>query len=159
MARRGKVSAFNKVLHNKEFQTLFHNLGQSWKPNENVVIDIEKFTCLLYGQKTNSVNECRYKIFCARRGDIESNHLPPCLDCLRKHVLRANYQAKVWLQSLHAAYEVPPPDSLVLKLDHENSKLSVSWKDGLPAPLSVLELLTCTCSRKCEAPTCPCITS
>ena len=31
--------------------------------------------------------------------------------------------------------------------------------DCLPAPLSVLELLACTSSRKCEAQTCPCITN
>ena len=41
---------------------------------------------------TSEVNELRYRFFCWKKGDVDSNQLPPCDDSNRKHALRANYQ-------------------------------------------------------------------
>ena len=82
-------------------------------------------------------------------------------ETIKQHALRLASKSSSQSMALIIACGVRGffPDSLGWKLDHENSELSVDWMDGLPAPLSLLELLTYTCSRKCEAPTCPCITN
>ena len=52
--------------------------------------------------RTNEVNELRYRFFFRKKGDVDSNQLPPCGDSLRirKHALRANYQGTIWKRSL-----------------------------------------------------------
>ena len=46
--------------------------------------------------RTNEVNKLRYRLFCLKKGDVDSNQLPPCDDSFRKHALRANYQAAIF---------------------------------------------------------------
>ena len=64
--------------------------------------------------------------------DVNSNQLPPCDDSLRKHALRANYQAACGRCT-------------------EDGKLVVDWMDGL------LKLLSSQCSRSCKLPSCSCM--
>ena len=44
-----------------------------------------------------------------KRGNIESDQLPPCADCLYKHACRANYQTGIWRRSLENCPEIPSP--------------------------------------------------
>ena len=41
------------------------------------------------------VNDLKYDLLCAQKGDIESHPLSPCRYCLEKHALRANYQTAI----------------------------------------------------------------
>ena len=34
--------------------------------------------------------------------------------------------------------------------------LAIDWKEGLPAPDAVLELMSCSCTHVCKAPQCKC---
>ena len=94
---------------------------------------------------TNSINELRYRLFCSKRGNIESNQLPPCADCLYKHACRANYQTGIWRRSLENCPEIP---SLLRHgwIQDEN-KLGIDWMSGQPAP----------CTRSCRLPNCSCL--
>ena len=38
-------------------------------------------------------------------------------------------------------------------------QLVVHWMEGQPAPEAVLDLLECSCHRKCELPTCVCLSN
>ena len=60
--------------------------------------------------KTVQINQLRYEVFFAKRGEIESNLLPPCKDSLTKHALRANYQAGIWKRSLEIKSVIPDPE-------------------------------------------------
>ena len=92
---------------------------------------------------------------CLKRGDVESNQLPPCNNTLRKHSLRANYQAAVWRRSLQRCPELP---SLVGSgWCTEDGKLVVDWMGEQLALLVALELLSCQCSWSCKLPMCSCI--
>ena len=111
--------------------------------------------------KVGLLNELRYVMFCAKTGAsaTDSGHLPPCQDCFQQHVKRANYQAAIWKRSLENFPEIPRPYE-----DHgwilgEDSNLEISWMTGSPAPETVLSLLSCDCSRKCELPTCSCLSN
>ena len=74
---------------------------------------IQKFTCQLYSKNTKitKVNDLRYRVFCAKNGDVESGQLPPCEDTLRQHTLRANYQAAIWRHSLESLPDIPEPSA------------------------------------------------
>ena len=57
---------------------------------------LEEFTCKLNGsKKTSDIKVLRYLLFCAKRGEVELYQLPSCQQCLRKHMLRANYQTYI----------------------------------------------------------------
>ena len=35
----------------------------------------------------------------------------------------------------------------------------VNWMSGEPAPMAVLELLSCQCKRRCQLPNCSCLSN
>ena len=104
---------------------------------------------------TNEVNKLQYRLFCLKKGDVDSNQLPPCDDSLRKHALRANYQAAICKRSLQRCPLIPSPFGCGWCT--EDGWLAIDWMDGLPAPKAVLELLSCQCSRSCKLPSCSCM--
>ena len=96
-AGKGKISALKILKSNYgTYSRGFRELGQTWAVTNDLFMVLERFTCSMYmsvGNNTGRVNDARYELFCAKNGEVESHQLPPCQDCLRKHVLRANYQA------------------------------------------------------------------
>lgn len=108
---------------------------------------------------TSNINELRYHLFCTKKGEIESHLLSPCLDCLKKHSERANYQAAIWKRSLQPDPGTPTPVRRGWKLTEVDGieQLAIDWMDGLPAPQAVLDLLACTCSKSCKLPKCICL--
>ena len=116
---------------------------------------IESFVCELYGNQGHNVNELRYKMYCAKQGKISSESLPPCKNVLHHHTMRACYQVKVWRTALKPDFSIPSPDGhgWVLK----DKELFVKWFTGKPAPEECLDLVACSCKRKCVAGSCCCI--
>ena len=136
---------------------MFQQLGMEWNLSDDLHHSLQKFTCTMYCSTpgTSDINELRYRLFCLKRGDVESNQLPPCNDTLRKHSLRANYQAAVWRRSLQRCQDIPSP--VGSGWCTEDGKLYIDCLGGHPAPQAVLELLSCQCSRFCKLPSCSCI--
>lgn len=152
----GKVKPLKKLLAKKEYHRMFQELGENWVISEDLMMQLEAFVCDIYGAKKgiSDVNQCRYAVFCAKKGEAESHQLPPCQDSLRKHCLRANYQAAVWKNSLRNN-DVPSP--VGHGWSQEQDKLVIDWMSGLPAPRAVLELIACTCRKACKDDSCDCI--
>jgi len=88
-----KIKALNLINRSHEYRQLFIAFGQEWHVIEHGFQIVQAFTCEMYCAHTNTklVNELRYKMFCAKNGDISSGKLPPCSDALRQHTHRANY--------------------------------------------------------------------
>ena len=107
-AGKGNAGALKLLYNSREIQEMFHELGCEWRLNQCLVYRLEAFTCLLYVPKSSShtVNALRYDLFCAKKGEVESHQLPPCIDCLQKHAQRANYQAAIWRRCLEQIPEV-----------------------------------------------------
>jgi len=156
----GKMKAFKLVKANQNFQSLFKELGQQWSLSSSLQARLERFVCAMYDATSGdaSVNEFRYKLFCAKKGEKESYQLPPCADCLGKHARRANYQTAIWRQSLMNDPKTPNPAGYGWKFvgDGDDRHLAVDWMDGAPAPDAVLEMLSCKCRKSCRVPQCPC---
>ena len=110
-AGKGKLGALKLLSSSNGVQKMFAKLGQEWIVAEDLMDKLENFTCLLYASKsgTKELNSLRYHLFCAKKGGIESHQLPPCNDCFRKHVQRANYQAAIWKRSLQRHPMTPNP--------------------------------------------------
>merc|ERR1712212_231170 len=79
---------------------------------------LEEFTCNFNSLKpsTNSINDLIYNSFCSKQEEIESHQLPPCLDSLKKHAQRANYQSAIWKRSLESHPDTPTPKGRGWKL-------------------------------------------
>ena len=148
-AGRGKIGALWIVKEQRYFQEMFDLLGVEWEFSDNLFQMLQNFTCRMYSSRpgTNSINELRYRLFCSKRGNIESGQLLPCADCLYKHACRANYQTGIWRRRLENCPEIPSP------LRHgwiqDENKLGIDWISGQPAPATVLQLLSCSCTKSC----------
>ena len=72
--------------------------------------------------------------------------------CLRRHAIRANYQAAIWRRSLINDPETPDPVGNGWKL--EEQQLNIDWVDGssVGLPKAVLTLLAGKCNRSCQLP-------
>ena len=160
-AGKGKISALKILTGNRQAQETFQDLGQNWDLSEELMAKQETFTSLLYAPKAAStkVNCLRYDLFCARKGELESHQLPPCRDCLVKHAQRANYQAAIWRRCLDQNIDTPSPVGRGWQIEKTDGfdQLVVHWMDGQPAPEAVLDLLACSCARKCVLPKCVCL--
>ena len=135
---------------------MFDLLGVEWDLSEDLFQKLQDFTCQVYNSRpgTNSANELRYRMFCSRRGNIESDQLPPCADCLYKHACRADYQIAIWIGSLENCPEIPSP--LRHGWTQDENKLGIDLTSDQPAPTAVLELLSCSCTRSGKLLNCSC---
>ena len=82
-AGKGKAKALKLLSKNKEIQDTFFKLGQE---SPDLMNKLEAYTSLLYAPKTSStkINDLRYHLFCAKKGEIESHQLSPCRECFGK---------------------------------------------------------------------------
>ena len=91
---KGKLTALTLVKRRPAYQELFQQLGVEWELSNELFVRLQEFMCLMYSSNpgTKDVNVLRYRLFCARKGELELHRLPPCQDTLRKHCERENYQ-------------------------------------------------------------------
>lgn len=151
-AGKGKLAANRALAKSTEFQNTFKQLDMEWDLPDDVYRRLEKFTCVLYSRTTGTsdINKLHYRLFCLKRGDVDSSQLPPCSDTLHKHCLRANHQADVWRRSLQNHPTIPSPVGRGWCM--EVNTLTIDWMNGDPAPKSVIKLLSCQCRRSCKLP-------
>ena len=156
---RGKLAALKLIMTHDHFRDVFTKLGQEWQLTDEILKVLEEFTCRLYviHSEICDVNEMRYELFRVKDGHVESEHLPPCQDCLYLHAARSNYQAAIWHRALQADPNTPSPlECKGWSLD-DDGELRINWMTGAPAPETVLEFLSCKCKKSCKLPSCQCM--
>ena len=77
--RRGKVLVLQIMAQDQGFQEVFQGLGREWQLANELYRDLQRFNCAMYCKNagTNEVNKLRYRL---KKGDVDSNQLPPCDD-------------------------------------------------------------------------------
>ena len=72
----GKVKPLERLLRKKEYQRTFQQLGENWLMPEDLLMQLEAFVCDMYGSKNgiSDVNQCRYSVFCAKKGNNNNNN-------------------------------------------------------------------------------------
>ena len=100
-----------KLLSNQKYQDAFTQLGMQWTLADELMQSLEEFTCRLYATQSNitDVNELRYSLFHAKKGNVESGQLPSCKDSLYLHTARPNYQSAILHRSLKEYPQTPIP--------------------------------------------------
>ena len=78
-AGRGKLGALKLLKKDTVYQETFSQLGQSWDVSTELFERVQQSTCRMYaaGKGTTDVNELRYQLFCAKRGEVEFSELHP----------------------------------------------------------------------------------
>jgi len=146
-ACKGKLKGLGLISKSAQHREALTLLGSHWDITDDLHKKLESFTCQLYcSTLVESVNDLRYDLFLAKKGEIQSWQLPPCSLSLLSHCKRANYQCAIWKRSLEASPQVP---SLVGSgWCMEGDDLAIDWGEGLPAPQAVMELLSCDCKKR-----------
>ena len=152
---KGKLKPMQMLVKNHTYVETMKNIGKEWSVNEDTFSATEKFVCHLYGKKATSVGSLRYELHYAKGGKIAPEALPPCQSSLRLHVSRANYQAAIWRRATEACPDIPSPHGHGWNVS--SSTVEFIWLGSKPAPEEVLELLSCTCKRRCAEDTCCCL--
>jgi len=156
-AGKGKISTFQLMQKNRKYQDAFTRLGKEWSVPRDLSSVLQEFTCKLYATRCPraTVNELMYRLFRAKKGEIESAQLPPCEYCFFMHSLRANYQPGVWRRALEECPSIPNPSGH--GWCYEDGKLTICWMTGSAAPDVITEFLSCKCTSVCKLPNCQCL--
>ena len=150
-ASRGKLSALKLMKKDITYQETFIQVGQSWYVQPHIFQKVQQFTCPMYvaASRTTELNDLRYQLFCAKRGEIESILLPLCRNCLSMHLIQANYQAAIWKCCLPARPTVANPTKCgwiyVMMASSPFTECGRHQHHN-----AVLELLACKCVRSCK---------
>ena len=67
-------------------QTVLAQLGENQYLEEDTKVELEEFTCDLYGEVENTINNVHYKVF--RKGLLAPQLLAPTQEALHLHLLR-----------------------------------------------------------------------
>ena len=124
-------------------------MGTSWNVDDDL---LNACVCRLYGIDHNNVSDVRYQLFSTK--GAQSHLLPPTADTLYEHLLRANYQARIWINALEGLAEIPTSHGYGSLPNHR--ALTIDWMGELPVPFAVLEHTSFRCNKKCEGNRCYC---
>lgn len=153
---KGKATCWKAYTNaNEHIWTAFSQLGKTEHLLEQTQDALEEFVCALYAPlgKFKDIGKLRWHLF--KRKHAESEKLPPTKSALKHHLLRAHYQAMVWLNSDVAKPHLPAPWNYGWK--EENGAAQPVLMDLPPAPDAVLELVKCGCrTSRCTMGSCSC---
>ena len=141
--RKGKKRPLQTLLKDKEAMKAFAELGKHELVPVPTCRTLERFTCSLYGMKSSSVNQTRYKLLIAKlpkRGlnclkklkTLDPASLPPCKSCLEQKLKRANFISHVWRNAHQQSITPWQPEQHGWKL--KDGRLSPVWFEGSQLP-------------------------
>ena len=115
-----KVKPLKLMLKKSKFESEFAKLGESWEVPDDLIVELESFTCGMYcNTKISSVDSLCLSILTKKCGNpekldprktVDLTTLPPCSSTLLQHIRRANYQVAVWKGADDQFLEVPPAE-------------------------------------------------
>ena len=149
---KGKKTALGVIQNDQEICKGLALLGVSQTVSASLHSSCEQFTIHLYGSTAADINTARFELFCKK--NLQSQSLPPTADALQKHVERVNHQVYLWKQSLAPQPAISSPIGKGWELC--NNKLSIKWMTRSPAPISLMELVSCSCKTPCATRRCSC---
>lgn len=153
-AGKGKIRPFSLLQKHQHFFHLFSQLGDKDVLTPSVLSGLEKFVCMMYGnKKDDDVNKLRADTVRKRftPGDdrplsyckgIDLSQLPPCKKSLLQHIKRANYQTMIWKQALTNFPELPNAQANGWRIT-ESGCLDIDWiGDEDILPTEIVDILT-----------------
>jgi hypothetical protein len=155
---KGKKSAWQTWQVYSDVTATFANLARNpftlLDVDSNDFQKIERFTVLLYDQRSDSfsVNETRKRLFCQENRAMEK--LPPTQDALLQHARRAIFQAGIWTTSTNSQQVLPSPHLYGWKKESGASTWIPVWTTIPEISRACRELIKCCCTRTCTSCKC-----
>ena len=145
----GKVKPLKVLLKLAKFEPVLARLGDVWDVPDDLMNELDAFTCALYGRpRIRTVDELRYikmnevcvtDIQLSSSKNIDMSMMPPCRRSLEQHIKRVNYQVGIWKRS-----HIPNPDIPLASDGHGwtlvNSKLEPLWYNGEVLPIQLADI-------------------
>ena len=119
---------------------------------------LEQFVVVMYDRSSTAtgVDEARLDLFARKQKPY--NAIPPTGDALKKHIMRAAYQAGyVWGQSTTRNPEPCSPGDWGWMKDGDT--WIVNWMALAPIAENCQELTRCGCKKECNSQRCKCFRS
>ncbi|CAG9761624.1 unnamed protein product [Ceutorhynchus assimilis] len=128
-------------------------LGTKNTYSTEMMESLEEFVCLLYRNKViKNLADLRWYLFSTK--NQEGENLPPTVDALNQHILRANYIAAVWRCASESKQNLP---EVRFSGWHQNNEyLEPVPMLSPPAPKAIIKLIKCGCKKGCGTNTCSC---
>ena len=137
----GKIKPIKLLQKLPRFQRVLASLGEEWTVSDELVDELEAFTCTIYGKsRSHSIDEVRSTLIKERchnkdgtinvKKKVELCSLPPCRKALIQHIRRANYQMAIWRRADTPIMEVPKPTDGHGWLMDGDSNMVPLWFDG-----------------------------
>ena len=140
-AGRGKIKPLMLMMKSKDYVVMFASFGNGIEIDDSLINCLNRFVCHLFDWKgKDSFNNIRYRMYCKSRAKIACKKLLPCEDVLQLHILKANYQAFIWRQSLLAQQAENDPLQNGWCLDEEGC-FGIKWMTCNPAPDEVTDFI------------------
>ena len=146
---RGHILPIKTLEKLPRFTRSLARLGDAWELGEDLLREVEEYTCAMYGySRFSSVDElrlfklkekCEGKPTTAMR-NIDMSTLPPCRKCLIQHVRRVNYQISIWKNSHIAQPNIPVPSERH-GWTKVNGNLEPLWIEGQVLPQRLADIL------------------
>ena len=151
---KGKAKPVKLMLKENSYINLFNSFGNELSLSEAQHCGLQQFVCGMHGHKEGSNDVVLHKLCSTRQGRLEVKCLPPCSDSLSLHANRACYQAYIWQKCLESHPDIPSPIGFDWDRNDDDD-LIIKWNTILPALEEVLQLMYCSCPRKCLQGSCP----
>ena len=141
------------MLESEAFCSKCMVLGSGWEVPGNIIFDVERFVCALYGQKDSScINVARYILF---RLTCLSENMPPNHDSLKHDIAGVNYQTAIHRRCPERFIDAPSAVGHGWQV--EDGQLVHKWMDNSPAQQSVLKSINCKRKKSGCKDTCSCL--
>ena len=116
----GKIKHVKILQKLPRFQRVLGRLGDEWTVSEEMVAELEAFTCTIYGKsRSQSIDEVRSTLIKEKcymkdgtinvKKKIELCSFPPCRKALIQHIRRANFQMATWRRADTPLIASPKP--------------------------------------------------
>ena len=121
------------MLKDEKYIKIFCRLGENTSISAERLHSLTEFVCHKW-KEYDSIDGIRYCMYCQSGGKISCEHLPSHVEVLVLYAMTANYQARIWTESLvHFQNEVNSEDHGWF-IDGTNYQLDITWMRCNPAP-------------------------
>lgn len=156
----GKVKPVKCLLRLQEYVPTLSSLGDSWDVPDDVIEQLESFTCALYGRaarvsRVDDLRLIRISETCTKENcdipstNVDMGSLPPCKQSLIQHIHRVNHQVGIWKRA-----HIPNPDTPKAFDGHgwkmEDGLLQPIWYAGLMLPQALADIALDTIDTTAE---------
>ena len=153
---KSKQTCWNALMKcDEDIVNSLSNLGNSLSIVETDMCNIEKLICQIYavGTKISSMKELRWHLFSKQQFTDEK--LPPTQSALQQVIVRSNYVAMIWKNSIYPNPTEPSDPNGNGWVSTDGRYYPITTTQPI-APQFLVDLIKCSCKKGCASNMCTC---